>query len=228
MALILVLVGVALLLARLLKAPRGTWRFILGAAALAAVASQLLPAGHPLRADLLGSAEAFGWLIVALIPVTAYALWLRSLRRRAGKDEPEAPSHPTGLVQIPDDAALVDDTTAALAADTAAALGLPRPLSLAWRAEDGQLAGHLRLHQAGTTAEIDLLLVAPGHRGTGIGARLLAAADAEARIRGLDRLTVAPGSWQDAGFFTHAGFVTTAELDLGRGARRFWMERPLT
>jgi GNAT superfamily N-acetyltransferase len=227
MVLILVLVGVALLLARLLKAPRGTWRFILGAAALAAVASQLLPAGHPLRADLLGSAEAFGWLIVALIPVTAYALGLRALRRRAGSDA-EPPSHPSGLVQIPDDAALVGDTRAALAADSAAALGLPRPLSLAWRTEDGQLAGHLRLHQAGTTAEIDLLLVAPGHRGTGIGTRLLAAADAEARVRGLDRLTVAPGSWQDTGFFTHAGFVTTAERDLGHGARRLWMERPLT
>jgi GNAT superfamily N-acetyltransferase len=228
MALILALAGVALLLARLLGAPRGSWRFILAAAAIAALASQLLPAGHPLRADLLGSAETFGWLLVALIPLTAYALWLRALRRRAGTARPGPAGHPTGLVQIPEDAALVADTSAALDAGTIAALGPPRPLSLAWRAADGSLAGHLRLHQAGATAEIELLLVAPGHRGAGIGTRLLAAAEAEARARGLARLAIAPGSWQDAGFFTHAGFVTTAELPLGPGARRYWMERPLS
>lgn len=227
MALILALAGTALLLARLLGAPRGSWRLILAAAVLAALASQALPAGHPLRADLLGSAEALGWLLVAAIPLTAYALWLRGLRRRAGSGA-EPPRHPTGLVQIPEDAALVADTGAALDAGTVAALGLPRPLSLAWRAEDGSLAGHLRLHQAGATAEIDLLLVAPAHRGAGIGTRLLAAAEAEARARGLARLAVAPGSWQDAGFFTRAGFVTTAEIILGPGARRYWMERPLS
>jgi GNAT superfamily N-acetyltransferase len=227
MVLIIALAGIALLLARLLGAPRGSWRFILGAAALAALASQLLPAGHPLRADLLGSAEAVGWLAVALIPLTAYALWLRTLRRRSGAFPPDPQSHPTGLVQIPEDAALAADTAAALDAGTVAALGPPRPLSLAWRAADGSLAGHLRLRQAGATAEIELLLVAPGHRGAGIGTRLLAAAEAEARARGLTRLAVTAGSWQDAGFFTRAGFVTAAELPLGPGARRYWMERPL-
>ena len=227
MTLILLIAGAALLLARLLRAPRGNWRYILAAAALAALASQILPAGHPLRADLPASARAFGWLLVLLIPATVYALWIRRLRRRADADRP-AQAHPVGLVQIAEDAALVADTTATLDAATHQTLGSPRPLSLAWRSEDGSLAGHLRLHQAGTTAEIDLLLVAPDHRRQGIGTRLLAAAESEARARGLDRLAAAPGSWQHAGFFTRSGFVTTAERDLGQGASRYWMERRLS
>ena len=227
MVLIAALTVLALLVARILRAPRGTWRPILAAAALAALASQLLPTGHPLRADLGGSATTLAWLVALSIPLTAYALWLRSLRRRAGAATPP-PSHPTGLVQIDEDAALAAETTAALDADTAAALGPPRTLSLAWRAEDGALAGHLRLRQVGATAEIEALRVAAKHRGQGVGSRLLAAAETEARARGLARLAVAPGSWQAPGFFARAGYVTVAERDLGGGASRLWMERALS
>ena len=130
-------------------------------------------------------------------------------------------------MQIDDDAALTADTAAALIADEAAALGRARRLSLAWRAEDGALAGHIRLRQTGATAEIEALRVTPAHRGQGIGSRLLAAAETEARARGLARLAVAPGSWQAPGFFARAGYVTVAERDLGGGARRLWMERAL-
>ncbi len=209
-----------------LSSARGAWRFILAAAGLAVVASQVLPAGHRLRADLGGSAAALGWLVAAAVPITAYALWVRSLRRRAGADRP-ARRHPAGLVQIADDVALLADTAAALDAETAAALGPARPLSLAWRSEDGALTGHLRLRESGATAEIEALLVAPEHRGQGIGRRLLAAAETEARARGLARLAVAPGSWQAPAFFARMGYATTAEHDLGRGARRFRMEREL-
>ncbi len=226
MLLTVVLTAFALLAARLLGAPPGSWKLILGIAAAETLSSQFLPAGHPLRVNLAGSAAAVAWLVALLIPLSAYGLWIRSLRRRA--TPAAAPKHPTGLVQIDDDAALTAETAAALASDDAAALGPRRPLSLAWRAEDGVLAGHLRLRQTGATAEIEALRVTPAHRRQGIGSRLLAAAETEARARGLARLAVAPGSWQAPGFFTRAGYVTVTEHDLGGGARRLWMERPLS
>ena len=223
---IVALTALALLAARLAGAPAGSWRPILAVAAAATLGALLLPSGHPLRLDPAASVATLGWLAGLLVPLALYALWLRALRRRAAPGA--ATAHPTGLVQIADDVALVAETVAALADDTTAALGPLRPLSLAWRADDGTLAGHLRLRQTGATAEIEALRVAEAHRGQGIGSRLLAAAETEARARGLARLAVAPGGWQAPGFFARAGYVTVAERDLGRGARRLWMERTLS
>ena len=229
MTLIVTLALLALGLARLVRAPRGTWRYILAAAVLAALGSQLLPAGHPFRADVAASARNLGWVGLALIPVAAYALGIRWLRRRTGADAgPAAPRHPTGLVRIAEDAALAADTEAALTAEAAAVPGAaPATLSLAWRAEDGSLAGHLRMRQTAGTAEILALRVAPPHRRRGIGGRLLAAAEAEARARGARRMAVAPFSWQAPGFFARAGYRTAAERALGGGLSRLWMERDL-
>jgi ribosomal protein S18 acetylase RimI-like enzyme len=212
------------LAARRMGAPPGVWRWTLGAAGLVLVASQALPAGHPLRADLAGAVVALAWLVVAAVPLTLYALWVRGLRRRA---RPDAPSRPVGLVQFAADAALAADTAGALEAEARAAGAFQGTLSLGWRAPDGALAGQLRLRQTGRTAEIEALWVALPHRGQGIGTRLVAAAEAEARARGLERLAVAPGSWQGPGLFRRAGFTVVAERPLGSGLGRVWMEKEL-
>jgi GNAT superfamily N-acetyltransferase len=223
--LVVLVAAVALVAARRLGAPPGSWRRIVGVAVLVLAASQALPPGHPLRADLVGSARTLGWLALAAAPIAAYALWIRALRRRTGASRP-AP-HPVGLVQIADDAALVAETEAALATLAAPVLGPPAPLSLAWRAEDGTLAGHLRLVRAARIAEIEALIVAEPFRRRGIGTRLLRAAEAEARSRGLERMAATVGSWQSPGFFASAGYRAAAHHDLGGGVRRIRMERDL-
>ena len=131
-------------------------------------------------------------------------------------------------MQIADDAALVAETAEALARLAEPALGPPAPLSLAWRAEDGTLAGHLRLRRAAETAEIEALIVAERFRRQGIGTRLLRAAEGEARGRGLGRIAATVGSWQVPEFFAAAGYRAEAEHDLGGGVRCIRMERELT
>ncbi len=213
----------ALLAARLFKAPRGSWRLILGAAVAGVAASQLLAPGHPLRVDVAGGARSLFWIAVALVPVAAYALMIRRLRRRSGAALPEVPERPRGLVQIAQDAALADETRASLDRETEAATGTaPARLSLGWRAADGALAGHLRLRLEPDCAEVEALHVAPAHRRAGIGTSLVTAAAAEAQARGATRLRAVVADWQAPQFFASLGFATHAELD-----RRRWMERPL-
>lgn len=216
----------ALLAARLFRAPRGTWRFILAAAALILGASQLLPAGNPFRADVAGSARTLFWVGLAGLPVAGYALMLRGLRRRTGADAPAA-RHPVGLVRIVDDAALVAETQAALAAEAAASGAACAALSLGWRTGDGALVGRVQLRRTAETAEVAALWVAEPARGQGIGARLLEAAEVEARAMGARRMTLSLGSWQRPDFFGRAGYVTVAERPLGCGLTRRWMEKEL-
>ena len=103
MTALLALTAFALLLARLLRAPRGTWRLILAAAVLLALAGQLLPPGTPYRIapEVL---RAWGWVLLAALPFAAYGLLIRHLRHRTGadrlgKDAAAMPKSP------PDDAA---------------------------------------------------------------------------------------------------------------------------
>lgn len=217
----------ALLAARVLRAPRGSWRLIVGAAVLVLFATQLLPAGHPLRADVAESSRSLFWVALALAPVVGYALLIRHLRRRSGADLPEAaPPRPVGLVQIPDDAALLAETRAALDRGAAEATGTaPETLSLGWRAADGELAGHLRMRLVAASAEIEVLHVGAEYRRAGIGTALVTAAAAEARARGAERLWAVVADWQTPGFFAGLDFRTLAEA-AGAQPRR-WMERPL-
>lgn len=218
MALILALSAFALVLARALGAPPGTWRYVAAGAAAAAVASQLLPSGHPLRVDLVAVAQAGFWLGLAAIPVGAYALWVRGLRRRAGTDAPGADAaRPVGLVQFAEDAALAAETATALAAEAPGAR-----LSIGWRGESGALEGHLRLRVAGDLAEIELLHVAEDARGRGVGGALVRAAEGEAVALGARRIGAAVAPWQSPAFFARARY----EAGDGSGPRR-WMEKRL-
>lgn len=231
MASIIFLALAAMVFARILRLPRGTWRYILAGAAAVALATQLLPQGHPLRTDVAESARNLGWVGLGLVPVAIYAVFLARLRRRMGVAAPKTasqPRYPVGLVQIAGDAQLAAETETRLAAETAAALGTaPRLRSLAWRAEDGSLAGHLRLAVLREVCEIHALRVDPAHRGAGIGTRLLAAAEEIAREEGARVMIARAGSWQAPGLFARAGYTTAWERAIGGGAAWFQMEKNL-
>lgn len=222
----------ALAVARILRAPRLTWLYILAFAAAVTAATQLLPRGHPLRSDVAESSRNLAWFALGLVPVVIYALVLRKVRLRTGAAQPRrrgpAASARRGLVQIREDDALSAETQAALSRETAASLGdAPRLVSLGWRAVDGAMAGHLRLSILGGSAEILLMRVDEALRGTGIGTELLRGAETLARENAARRLHLRVGSWQDAGFFDHAGFRRIGTPSPGDGAEWIWMEKDL-
>lgn len=218
----------ALLVARLLRAPAGSWRWIAAAAVAVLAGSQLLPEGNAFRADVAGSLRSLFWVGVAAIPVAAYAVMIRRLRRRTGAigTAPAPTTRPRGLVQFSDDSALAAETAAALAGEAAAALPGDR-LSLGWRDEDGTLAGHLRLRIADGAAEIEMLRVSPTVRRQGIGAALLRAGEGEAAARGAARIGALVADWQAPGFFAGAGYAAAPPHLVGGGLERRWMEKAL-
>lgn len=236
MGLIVLFTIFGLVMIRLLGSPRGSWRYVVGAGIASALATQLLPSGHPLRADVAESGRNLGWLALALVPVAVYAFGLRKLRRRTGVDTEKrgaraktTAASPRGLVQIAEDAALTAETEVALAHDVTDALGhTPRKWSLAWRAEDGQIAGHLRFTLLGETSEIVALRVREPYRGTGIGAALVRGAEEMSRESGARRMCMRVGSWQDAGFGERLGYDTVRKREIGLGASWLWMEKDLT
>lgn len=211
MAALLALAVCALLLARLVRW-RKAWRWIAAALVAAILAAQLLPAGHPFRAEAAAWGKVAFWLGVAAVPIGFYAAWLRRLRRRTGADAPP-PAQPRGLVLFPKDAALAAETAAEL---LAAAPG--DRLTLGWRGAENALEGVLRLRFAGDLAEVELFRApAPAS-----AAALVAAAEREAMIRGAARIGVLAPPWQAEAPFLRAGFTPLAEA----GGRR-WLEKRL-
>lgn len=208
----LIALGVcALLLARLVRW-RGAWRWIAAAFAAVLLAAQLLPDGHPFRAEAAAWGKVLFWLGVAAVPIGFYSAWLRRLRRRTGADAPPD-AQPRGLVLFPRDASLATET----AADLLAAAPGDR-LSLGWRGEDDALEGVLRLRFAGDLAEVELFRSpAPTP-----AAALVAAAEREAMIRGAARIGVLVPPWQTEAPFLRAGFTPLSEA----GGRR-WLEKRL-
>ena len=215
MAAVLALAALALVLARV-AGRRGAWPWVLGAVVAVMLAAQALPPGHPFRAGTAAWGRNLLWVGLGLIPVGAYALWVRDLRRRTGVDD-APPAAPRGLVQFPRDAALAAETAAALLAEAPGAR-----LTLGWRDETGALAATLRLRLNADLAEVELFHVAPEARGQGLGARLLKAAEREAAIRGAARIGALVAPWQGASIFHRAGYRPGGEA----GGRR-WLEKAL-
>jgi ribosomal protein S18 acetylase RimI-like enzyme len=169
------------------------------------------------------------WLGVAMIPVGIYALVLRRLRRRAGADGPrEASAHPRGVVRIVDDAALIKDTRAGLDAEALSLTGCKQEsFSLGWRAEDGRLAGHVRVRLECGLADVEMIWVRAEDRRHGIATRLWAAAETELRAAGAERVVASAADWQVPGFFERQGFREVARVPMTVGRTLRIMEKVL-
>jgi GNAT superfamily N-acetyltransferase len=199
-----------LLLARLLRMPAGSWRFIVSGAVLVLASSQLLPVGTPLREDVRGSLGALFWIALAALPVLGYGLLIRAIRRRTDPARGDGTSaRPQGLVMIPEDAALVRDTEAALARESQEP---DTRISVAWRDDAGELAGHARTRIRGELAELELIWVEPSSRRQGIGSRLLDQSETEARLRGTTRILTTARTDEAARFLARRGFRSYASV----------------
>lgn len=108
-----------------------------------------------------------------------------------------------------DDPALAERLDEEISAFNTAASGHHdvRMLSAAVRGADGDLLGGVYGWTWGGCGYVDLLWVRDDQRGRGLGARLLAAAEAEIRQRGCDRVALNTHSFQAPGFYTRLGYA---------------------
>ncbi|GIE88541.1 GNAT family N-acetyltransferase [Actinoplanes regularis] len=85
-------------------------------------------------------------------------------------------------------------------------------LSIRALGDDGALIGGIVGYTWGGCGGIESLWLSREHRGQGLGARLLAAAEAEIRRRGCDRVVLSTMSFQAPGFYLKCGYEEVGRL----------------
>ncbi|GAA4909635.1 GNAT family N-acetyltransferase [Streptomyces coeruleoprunus] len=110
-----------------------------------------------------------------------------------------------------EDKELADLLDEALTAFNARATGADDGDEMAIRAtdDDGAVIGGLTGWTWGDSCEIHMLWVRDDQRGSGLGTRLMEAAEEEARRRGCRHVAVSSYSFQAPGFYQKLGYVVT-------------------
>jgi GNAT superfamily N-acetyltransferase len=88
-----------------------------------------------------------------------------------------------------------------------------RYLSVLLKRDDGTIYAGLHGHTWAGICEIKTLWIAESERGKGLGSRLLAAAEEEARRRGCRVIHLASFTFQAPGFYARHGFEQFARLE---------------
>jgi GNAT superfamily N-acetyltransferase len=112
----------------------------------------------------------------------------------------------------PSDVARLDDL---LYAFNVAATGFRDGVALAvfLRDDAGDLRAGISGHTWGGCCEIKLLWIREAERGQGLGGRLLAAAEQEARRRGCARICLSTHSFQAPDFYRRRGYSEVGAID---------------
>jgi len=102
------------------------------------------------------------------------------------------------------------------------------PLRLIARAPDGRMLGGLTGQLVMEWLAIGVLWVAEDARGQGLGSRLLAQAEAQARAQGAHGAYLDTFAWQAAPFYARHGYVEFGRLDdFPAGSYRVFMRKRL-
>ncbi|MFF8291495.1 GNAT family N-acetyltransferase [Streptomyces sp. NPDC016309] len=122
----------------------------------------------------------------------------------------------TTLTAGGEDKELAARLDAELTAFNRAATGASDEAGLSVRATDdatGEITGGLTGWTWGGLAGVSMVWVREDRRGTGLGTRLLRAAEEEARRRGCDRVIVSSFSFQAPAFYRRLGYVETGRSE---------------
>jgi chromate reductase, NAD(P)H dehydrogenase (quinone) len=104
-----------------------------------------------------------------------------------------------------------------------------RGLIILLRDADRTIYAGLSGHTWGGVAEIRFLWVDEARRHTGIGSRLLRAAEHEARTRGCRKIVLSTHSFQAPGFYGKHGYIVAGEFsECPRGHRSIFLEKILS
>jgi ribosomal protein S18 acetylase RimI-like enzyme len=96
-----------------------------------------------------------------------------------------------------------------------------RRLAIFLRGSSGEVTGGLLGWTWGGTCYVDLLYLPAALRGRGIGSRLMAAAESEARSRGCGQMVVRTHDFQAPGFYRRLGFAQESEVAYPTGYMNF-------
>ena len=88
-----------------------------------------------------------------------------------------------------------------------------RLLAIFLRDARGAIYAGLHGHTWGGCCEIKTLWVAEDRRGEGLGTKLLAAAEQEARARGCERVVLSSHSFQAPAFYRKRGYIRVGEAE---------------
>jgi ribosomal protein S18 acetylase RimI-like enzyme len=103
-----------------------------------------------------------------------------------------------------------------------------RHLAAFVRGDDGRMIAGLSGYTWGGYAKVEFLWIAEPHRRSGLGRRLLTAAEDEARARGCALIVLDTHDFQAPGFYVKLGYEACGRVDgTPRGSGQTWFKKSL-